>query len=268
MHCHGVFDLLHVGHIRHFKQARKYGDVLVVTITPDKYVNKGPHRPTFNEKLRAEVLAALDLIDYVAVNKWPAAVETIKLLKPNFYVKGVEYENVENDLSGKILDEERAIKEVGGEIIFTQDITFSSTALINRYLHAFPKETEDFLMDFSKKYTSKQVISYLEQLKDLKILIIGEAIIDEYQYGHAIGKAGFIQPNENSVFDYREFAKTKPNISFTPEEEEQGKKLLRKIGVPEGAWFVFIPVILSIYRKSFLRGLIFTNIGIVKLRTT
>src|SRR5438105_12428740 len=59
VHCHGVFDVLHVGHIRHFEEARAFGDVLVVTLTPDAYVNKGPHRPAFNEALRAEVIAAL-----------------------------------------------------------------------------------------------------------------------------------------------------------------------------------------------------------------
>lgn len=190
VHCHGVFDLLHVGHIRHFKQAKKFGDVLIVTITPDRYVNKGPNRPAFTEKLRAEVLASLDFVDYVAINRWPAAVEAIKLIKPSVYVKGVEYQDAENDFSKKILDEENAVKEVGGEIKFTEDITFSSTNLINRYLDIFPKETASYLVDFSKKHSAKEIIGYLEQIKNLKILIIGEAIIDEYCYGHSIGKAG------------------------------------------------------------------------------
>src|SRR3990167_11074467 len=64
-HCHGVFDLLHIGHIRHFKRAREYGDLLVVSLTPDAYVNKGPGRPAFNEQLRAEAIASLDCVDYV-----------------------------------------------------------------------------------------------------------------------------------------------------------------------------------------------------------
>ncbi|HIJ98749.1 TPA: adenylyltransferase/cytidyltransferase family protein, partial [archaeon] len=188
--CHGVFDLLHVGHIRHFKAARKFGDVLIVTVTPDKYVNKGPHRPAFPEKLRAEVLASLGVVDYVAVNKWQTAVETIKLLKPNVYVKGSDYSNADEDFSKGITAEEKAIKAVGGEIKFTDEITFSSSNLINKHLHVFPKETEDYLDEFSKKFTSKQVIDYLEKIKNLKILVIGEAIIDEYQYGQTIGKAG------------------------------------------------------------------------------
>ena len=82
IHCHGVFDLLHIGHIRHFEQAKKLGDVLVVTLTQDRYVNKGPSRPVFNEDLRAEAIAALDCVDYVAINRWPMAIETIGLLRP------------------------------------------------------------------------------------------------------------------------------------------------------------------------------------------
>ena len=83
--CHGVFDLMHIGHIRHFEEAKAMGDVLVVTLTPDRYVNKGPHRPAFSEDLRAETIAALDCVDYIAINQWPDAVETIKLLKPDIY---------------------------------------------------------------------------------------------------------------------------------------------------------------------------------------
>ncbi|HIK02750.1 TPA: adenylyltransferase/cytidyltransferase family protein [archaeon] len=188
--CHGVFDLLHVGHLRHFKQAKKFGDILVVTITPDKYVNKGPHRPAFPEKMRAEVLASLDIIDYVSVNKWPTAIETINLLKPNFYVKGDEYEKIENDRTKKILDEEQAIKSVGGEIKFTNDIVFSSTTLLNKHMNVFTEEIENYLIDFSKKYGAQQIIDYLDKVKNMKILVIGETIIDEYQYGTALGKAG------------------------------------------------------------------------------
>ena len=73
IHCHGVFDLLHIGHIRYFRQAREMGDVLVVTITPDNNVNKGPHRPAFTESLRAEAIASLDGVDFVVVNEWPTA---------------------------------------------------------------------------------------------------------------------------------------------------------------------------------------------------
>src|SRR3990167_11073056 len=66
--CHGVFDLVHPGHIRHFQAAKALGDVLVVTVTADEYVNKGPGRPVFIQGLRAESIAALGCVDYVAIN--------------------------------------------------------------------------------------------------------------------------------------------------------------------------------------------------------
>ena len=91
VHCHGVFDLLHIGHIRYLQKARELGDVLVVTVTPDQYVNKGPHRPAFDEKHRLDSLAALDCVDYVAVNQWPIAAEALRLLKPDIYAKGAEF---------------------------------------------------------------------------------------------------------------------------------------------------------------------------------
>jgi rfaE bifunctional protein kinase chain/domain/rfaE bifunctional protein nucleotidyltransferase chain/domain len=190
VHCHGVFDLLHVGHIRHFEQAGKFGDILVVTLTPDKYVNKGPLRPAFPQTLRAEAIAALGCVSYVSVNEWPTAVETIKLLKPDVYVKGSEYRKVENDLTGKIVDEEQAVLSVGGKLLFTDDITFSSSALINRHLPLYPKEVAQYLDSFKSKFSVEDVLHYLQGARNLKVLVIGEAIIDEYHYCETMGKSG------------------------------------------------------------------------------
>jgi rfaE bifunctional protein nucleotidyltransferase chain/domain len=188
-HCHGVFDLIHVGHIKHFQEARAIGDVLVVTLTPDQYVNKGPHRPVFTQTLRAEALAALEMVDYVAINEWPTAIETIRLLKPNFYVKGPDYRDSKNDVTGKIIDEEEAVKGVGGEIYFTEDVTFSSTALINKHFEVFPPQVKEYLQGFATRFKPSEVIAYLEKARNLKVLIVGETIIDEYQYVVQIGKS-------------------------------------------------------------------------------
>ena len=87
VHCHGVFDLLHIGHIKHLEKARKLGDKLVVTLTSDRYVNKGPGRPVFNESLRCEAIAALDAVDYVAINDASTAINPIKTLRPNKKIK-------------------------------------------------------------------------------------------------------------------------------------------------------------------------------------
>ena len=131
--CHGCFDLMHPGHIKHFQAAKKEGDVLVVTVTPDVYVDKGNGRPAFAENLRVESIAALECVDYVAINKWATAENTLRLLKPNIYVKGQEFENLE-DKTGKIQKEFQIVEEIGCRMHFTHEIVFSSTKLINTYL--------------------------------------------------------------------------------------------------------------------------------------
>jgi rfaE bifunctional protein nucleotidyltransferase chain/domain len=132
VHCHGCFDLMHIGHIKYFQAARQMGDILVVTVTPDVYVDKGPGRPAFTEVLRAEAIAALECVDYVAVNKWPTAENTLRLLKPDIYVKGQEFESLE-DKTGKIQKEYEVVKEIGAEVRFTHEIVFSSTKLLKEY---------------------------------------------------------------------------------------------------------------------------------------
>ncbi|MEW6544251.1 MAG: PfkB family carbohydrate kinase [Nitrospirota bacterium] len=189
VHCHGVFDLLHPGHIRHFEAAKKEGDVLVVTVTRDEYVNKGPGRPAFNQRLRAESVAALHAIDYVAINRWPTAVETIELLKPQVYVKGGEYADPERDLTGGINQEEAAVKASGGRIHFTNEITFSSTELLNSHFDVYPDEAQAFLKEFRHRYSAEDAIRKLDSLRKLKVLLIGETIIDEYHYCQAMGKS-------------------------------------------------------------------------------
>lgn len=187
--CHGVFDLVHPGHIRHLEAARGEGDLLVVTITPDRFVNKGPGRPVFNQRLRAETLSALQCIDYVAINEWPTAVETIHLLQPAVYVKGKDYIERSADVTGKIHEEERAILTVGGRIHFTQDITFSSTNLLNAHFDVFPVETATYLRQFRKQYSAADVVSKLQALKRLNVLVIGDTIVDEYHFCRPYGMA-------------------------------------------------------------------------------
>jgi rfaE bifunctional protein nucleotidyltransferase chain/domain len=190
VHCHGVFDLLHIGHIKHFEQAKKLGDLLIVTITADRFVNKGPHRPAFNHHLRAEAIAALACVDFVAINDDPSAVPAIQAICPTFHVKGSEYRDRPKDTVGKLKLEEEAVIACGGELVFTDDVTFSSTNLINTHLTQFPKEIESYLRDFRSPNRLNEVTDILTRCRDLKVLVVGEAIIDEYRYCEAIGKAG------------------------------------------------------------------------------
>ena len=187
--CHGVFDLLHPGHIRHMEAARTQGEVLVITVTADRFVNKGPGRPVFNQHLRCETLAAIACVDYVAINDAPDAVELIKALRPDIYVKGVDYICAENDPTGMISEEEQATHSVGGRIHFTNEIAFSSSQLINAHLDIFPAETESWLRQFRTRRSADEILSHLEAASRLKALVIGEAIIDEYLICQGLGKA-------------------------------------------------------------------------------
>jgi rfaE bifunctional protein nucleotidyltransferase chain/domain len=135
VHCHGCFDLMHPGHIKYFQAAKDMGDLLVVTVTPDVYVDKGPGRPVFNQDLRVDSIAALECVDYVAINKWPTAEETLRLLRPDIYVKGQEFERLE-DNTGKIQKEFEVIKEIGAELRFTHEVVFSSTDLLNKHFQS------------------------------------------------------------------------------------------------------------------------------------
>lgn len=130
--CHGCFDLMHPGHIKYLQAARRMGDVLVVTLSPDRFVDKGPGRPAFPEQLRAESLAALECVDFVAVNAWPTAEETLRLLRPHIYVKGQEFKQLQ-DATGKIQREYAVAAEIGAEVRFTEEIVFSSTKLLNEH---------------------------------------------------------------------------------------------------------------------------------------
>lgn len=189
VHCHGVFDLVHIGHIRHLEAARRLGDLLIVTVTPDRFVNKGPGRPAFPELQRAEALGALACVDYVAINNWPTAVETLGLLGPDLYVKGQEYRQAAQDITGKIGDEIAAVRAQGGDIAFTDEIVHSSTQLIQEHLSPMAPLVRAFVDEFRSRYSFDDVKRYIEGARKLKVLVVGETIIDEYQYCDVIGKS-------------------------------------------------------------------------------
>lgn len=188
--CHGTFDLMHTGHIRYLARAKSEGDVLLVTVTADEYVNKGPGRPVFKDELRAENLAALEIVDFVSVIHGETAVEAIKLICPDLYVKGSEYSVSQNDVTGNIVREKNAVEACGGKIFFTDEITFSSSRLLNEHFGIFPPETKNFLNEFGKSWTIQNITDMVDGLLDAKVLVIGDAIIDEYHYVSTLGQTG------------------------------------------------------------------------------
>lgn len=188
--CLGVFDLVHPGHIRHLQEAKKYGDILVVAVTANRYVNKGPDRPVFHQDLRMESIAAIEAVDYVVLNDHAGGVEVLEQIKPDFYVKGIEYKDAEDDLTGKIQDERSVVEAYGGQLVFTDDIVFSSSKLLNSYFSDSSPQFRKFIRNFKKKYSCNQVLSDIESLSTLNVLVIGDAIIDEYVYVEPLGVAG------------------------------------------------------------------------------
>ncbi len=188
--CHGVFDLLHIGHIYHFRKAKKFGDILIVSLTPDKYVNKGNNRPKFNTSKRKDAISELSVVDYVIENKWADSIKLIKLLKPNFYCKGPDYKIFKDDISNKIGYEKNAIESVGGKIVFTNDKTFSSSNLINTYFSELTPDQSAYIKKIKSKYTFNQIKKYFDKLNSINVLLIGESIIDEYIFCETLGKSG------------------------------------------------------------------------------
>ena len=188
--CHGVFDILHYGHINYFIFAKKKGDILIVTITPDKFVVKGPNRPAFSTNLRLEALQALECVDYVSVNKWATASQTIRSIKPNIYCKGRDYKKKENDITKKIYEEEEVIKSIKGKIKFTNTQSFSSSNLLNNFLKIHSDQQRKYLNNISKKFSFTDIKKIFSDFFSIRVLVIGEAIIDKYVFCEALGKSG------------------------------------------------------------------------------
>ncbi len=193
--AHGTFDLLHMGHVRHLEQARREGDMLIVTITGDAFVNKGPGRPVFTAFLRAEMLAALACVDCVAINEAPTAENVIAALKPDIYVKGSDYAETESDTTGKIIDERAAVESHGGRVLFTDDITFSSSSLLNRFFDIHDPQLRAYLDEQRERQIGDTLLAMIEGIRDYRVLLVGDAIIDEYHYVSPLGKS----PKENLI---------------------------------------------------------------------
>ena len=156
--AHGVFDILHVGHKRHLDIGKRHGDVLIVTLTTDKFVNKGPDRPVFAEKLRAEMVAGLESVDFVGISPNPGAEHVIEAVQPDFYLKGSEYSAEEDDVTGRIKTERLMVEKFGGAVLYTEDITFSSSNLSNRVLQLYPEDAAAFLKDLRTRITAADLI--------------------------------------------------------------------------------------------------------------
>ncbi len=185
--CHGVFDLVHPGHIIHFEHAKSMADVLVVSITDAEHVRKGPGRPFFNDEMRVKELAAIEYIDYVLVSNEYTVDDIVEAVEPDLYVKGSEYRVESADITENIRRERELVEKHGGRIAYTDGDVFSSTKLINTGLSGLSTEVISFMTDFKQRYSMDDILRFTDKMKNLKLLVLGDFIIDKYTYCSVMG---------------------------------------------------------------------------------
>ena len=186
--CHGAFDLVHVGHMIHFEEARALGDLLVVTLTSDAHITK-KRSVSMREDYRARQVAALEIVDYVAIVDEPSAVAALEALHPDIYVKGPEYSDLLLDQTSNISHEKAVVEQHGGRLHFTSGETFSSTKLSHFLLSSTEASQDNPLLrndrvmfrDVSNRgFRLEEIKSFLVAASQLRVCLLGETIIDEW----------------------------------------------------------------------------------------
>lgn len=183
--CHGTFDVVHPGHVRHLMYAKSKGDILVVSITGDKHIKKDAYRPYVPQELREINLAALEVVDYVIVDGEETPLKNLRSIKPDYFAKGFEY--VKGQVHPKTQEEIDVIESYGGEVLFSPgDFVRSSSALINIEPPAIEVERVMTLMD-AENINFDTLRETVESLKGLKVHVVGDTIVDSYTYCTPIG---------------------------------------------------------------------------------
>ncbi len=135
----GCFDILHVGHIRYLRKARSLGDILVVGLNTDRSVRqiKGEKRPIMPEKERAEVLAALEFVDYVVLFDEPDPSSLIEKIKPTILVKGADWPK-DKIIGGDV------VEKAGGRVVRIPLVPgASSTGVIEKIIQAYCRDESE-----------------------------------------------------------------------------------------------------------------------------
>jgi rfaE bifunctional protein kinase chain/domain len=183
--CHGVFDVVHPGHVRHLLYAKSKADILIASITADHHITKGTHRPHVPQDLRAVNLAAFEAVDYVLVDKNAKPLQNIRLLQPDFFAKGFEY--TAGGLPDRTQEEAAAVHSYGGEIIFTPgDVVYSSSKLINLAPPAIKLEKLQIIMERSG-ITFDKLRRTLDAMAGRRVHVVGDTIVDSYSHCAMLG---------------------------------------------------------------------------------
>jgi rfaE bifunctional protein kinase chain/domain len=183
--CHGVFDVVHPGHLRHLIYAKSKAHVLVASVTADVHISKGHYRPHVPQDLRAFNLAAFEIVDYVIIDSNATPIRNISTLQPDFFAKGYEY--TASGMPARTEEEAEALREYGGKLIFTPgDIVYSSSKLIDLAPPSIRVEKLLALMD-SEKLTFNDLRASLDRLRGKRVHVVGDTIVDSYTRTTLIG---------------------------------------------------------------------------------
>jgi len=183
--CHGTFDIVHPGHVRHLLYARSKGDLLVASLTADAHITKANFRPFVPQELRAFNLAALEVVDFVVIDNDPTPIRNIGIIQPDYFAKGYEY--ARDGLHPRTVEEKAAVEAYGGEIIFTPgDIVYSSSHIIEVEPPAIATEKLMALLE-AERLEFDSLRKALDQLNGIRVHVIGDTIIDSYTHTVMIG---------------------------------------------------------------------------------
>lgn len=177
--CHGGYDLLHPGHIRHFQSAKSLCDVLIVSVTSDRFVTerKGHGRPIFSDRIRAYMIASLEVVDYVTISDFKRGTEVIKFIRPDIYIKGPDFAA---KTTPGITAERDVIKAIGGRISYTRDPKLATTEII-KYIQSI--QTKPVLVVCDRDGTLITENDYLGRAPDwMKHLSLNREVVGLLSY--------------------------------------------------------------------------------------
>lgn len=186
--CHGSFDIVHPGHVRHLMYAAEKADILVASLTSDAHISKANFRPYVPEQLRAMNLAALEVVDYVIIDSNPTPIENLKFIQPDYFAKGYDYSSSSTaEMNPKTKEEKDVIESYGGEMILTPgDVVFSSSAFIEQAPPNISADKLGLLMK-SEGISFNDLRETLQKFQGKRVHVIGDTIVDSYTYGSVIG---------------------------------------------------------------------------------
>ena len=183
---HGAFGAIHPGYIRDLVSLREAADLLVATVAPDTANNEAS--PCFHSQSeRAESVAALLLVDYVALCETPSVAETILRIRPDVYAR--ERATWDGWNANDCALEKAAVHAVGGQVHEFGTPSPNCRPSNASYVPSLSPEAWRFVERFRQQHTARELVAQLERLRELRVLVLGDIIIDEYHYCKAMGKA-------------------------------------------------------------------------------